>query len=570
MVLVWALLAAALGASALRTGDAANIAGDDAMRLVGAIDLFEGQSWFDTLQHRDNTPLGASMHFSRLIDGPLALLIALFTPLAGAQAPWWAAFVWPLLVLLVVAALVASLAERLSGPSARLPALALLAMTLPVYTEFVPGRVDHHNVQVALTLGIILATIEGRHSLKWSAAAAALAAAGIAVGTEILPSVIGLLAYVALHWALDPKIARGPLVAVAIAFPVALLVLLLGTMPPQSWLNPACDALSPVYLVAGLLYGAACLGAIAVTRRATAPLHRLLALAVLGVAALAILLVLFPDCRRGPYGNFDPELAAILLPQIGEAQPVWVWAAEWRPQLVLLFAPLAGMVAIAVAILFTTGERRARLVVLGGFCVLLFVVSLLQVRGVRLLAIALVPVGGVVVAAAWARFRARQSLGSAALASLAIFAFASVAQWTLAIGALSGVRAGPGDSHAAAWAACNARAAFAPLAALPPSRVMAYVMIGPQLLLETPHSVVSAGYHRNEEGLRDTVRFFGGGEAVARAVAEERQLDYLVFCRNISPSDGLAGVAPFAPTDWSWLTPVSAPEAPIQIYAIAR
>ncbi len=438
VVLVWALLAVALGASALRTGDAANIAGDDAMHLVGAIDLFHGQSWFDTIQHRDNTPFGASMHFSRLVDGPLALLIALFTPLAGAEAPYWAAFVWPLLVLFAVVALVAGIAERLAGPSARIPALALLAMTLPVYTEFLPSSVDHHNVQIALTLGIILATIEGRHSLTWSAAAAALAAAGIAVGTEILPSVIGLLAYVALHWALDPKIARGPLVAVAIAFPIALLVLLLGTMPPQSWFTAACDALSPVYLVAGLLYGAACLGAIAVTRRATSPLHRLLALAVLGVAALAILLILFPDCRRGPYGNFDADLAAILLPQIGEAQPVWVWAAEWRPQLVLLFAPLAGMVAIAVAILRTTGERRARFVVLGGFCLLLFVVSLLQVRGLRLLAIALVPVGAAVVAAAWARFRARQSLGSAALATLAIFTFAGVAQWTLALAAFPG------------------------------------------------------------------------------------------------------------------------------------
>ncbi len=73
---------------------------------------------------------------------------------------------------------------------------------------------------------------------------------------------------------------------------------------------------------------------------------------------------------------------------------------------------------------------------------------------------------------------------------------------------------------------------------------MSYVIFGPQLLLETPHSVVSAGYHRNEEGLRDVVRFFRDGEAAARAVAEARQLDYLVFCRNIPPSDGLAASPP--------------------------
>src|SRR3569623_2655349 len=47
---------------------------DSAMRLVQVRDLLAGQGWFDTVQHRLNTPYGLPMHWSRLVDAPLALL----------------------------------------------------------------------------------------------------------------------------------------------------------------------------------------------------------------------------------------------------------------------------------------------------------------------------------------------------------------------------------------------------------------------------------------------------------------------------------------------------------------
>ena len=120
----------------------------------------------------------------------------------------------------------------------------------------------------------------------------------------------------------------------------------------------------------------------------------------------------------------------------------------------------------------------------------------------------------------------------------------------------------------ASFGACLDRQAYGPLAALPPGSLMSFPLIGPQLLLETPHAVVFAGYHRNEAGLRDVVRFFGGGESQARAVAKERDLDYLVFCRGLPPGGGLAGVPEFQGLSWPWLVQISPREAPLQIYAI--
>ncbi|HMA50771.1 MAG TPA: hypothetical protein VKP60_13520, partial [Magnetospirillaceae bacterium] len=45
---------------------------DDHMRLQQVRDWMAGQSWFDVTQYRMNPPTGMLMHWSRLLDVPLA------------------------------------------------------------------------------------------------------------------------------------------------------------------------------------------------------------------------------------------------------------------------------------------------------------------------------------------------------------------------------------------------------------------------------------------------------------------------------------------------------------------
>lgn len=568
VVLVWAVIAVVFAIASLMDAPAPRVTGDDAMRLVGAIDLFNGQSWYDTTQYRDNTPFSASMHWSRLVDAPLVLLIALATPFAHEAAPYWAAFVWPLLVLVAVMALLAELTERVAGAAARLPALLLLAMSLALYTEFVPGRVDHHNVQIALTLGMILASMEGRRRTGWAIAAGAIAATGLAIGTEVLPGVVASLVCFALYWVIEPRRSRPQVLAFAASFPSALLLHLLIGSPVQTWLTPACDALSATYVVAGVCYSVAMLVATLAASGLRHPALRLGVMALLGLATIALVLWLFPECRNGPYGNVDADLANILFPEIGEAQPLWEWAGQMRQQLALLVAPVLGMVAVLLVPALSPANQRWRWLVLAGFCLALFLVFCLQVRGFRLLSVAVLPGSAWLVARVWQWFRARQTLVSAAAAGVTIMAFTGAAHWSLFSLAFSTLAPKAPVAQELSWNGCLERSAYQPLAALPPGRMMSFLLIGPQLLLETPHAVVSAGYHRNEAGLRDMVRFYGGGETEARAVASERGLNYLVFCRGLPANQGLANVPDFEGLGWSWLVPISPPEATLQIYAI--
>src|SRR6185503_18571311 len=48
---------------------------DDNMRMMQVRGLLHGQGWFDLRNYRMNPPFGANIHWSRLVDLPIAGLI---------------------------------------------------------------------------------------------------------------------------------------------------------------------------------------------------------------------------------------------------------------------------------------------------------------------------------------------------------------------------------------------------------------------------------------------------------------------------------------------------------------
>ena len=81
LLIIWLVSAALLvfaGRSAIagwQMGDP-----DDQLRLVQICDWLAGQSWWDVTQYRMNPPAGGPMHWSRLVDVPIAGLILLLAP----------------------------------------------------------------------------------------------------------------------------------------------------------------------------------------------------------------------------------------------------------------------------------------------------------------------------------------------------------------------------------------------------------------------------------------------------------------------------------------------------------
>lgn len=569
LLIFWAAVAALFAVRAGLLLPSTTLYGDDddVMRLVTATDLLNGQAWQDLTQYRDNAPFGTSMHWSRLVDAPLALLMLAVRPFVGTATPEAVAVIWPLLLMLPLFILVARLVLYLVPQAGQVTAMALPVVTLALLIEFMPGRVDHHNVQVLLSLVLAVALVTRRDELAGGVIAGIAAGTSLAIGLETLPVIVAATACLALLWLAEPQRYRAPLAGFSATFAAVAIGHFILATAPSRYADLACDGLSMVHLLA---IGAAT-GALLIAASLTAWLpmlyHRLGALAAGGVA-FAVLLALFPQCLLNPYAAVDPRLIEIYFGTIREAEPLWTRLLR-DPATGIAFA-LPVLLAVPVTIWRAwreKGERRVDWLMVLALLVAGAAVMLVQMRGARIAAAMALPAAAYLIAAARDAYRSRPRPGGVAWLLGAWLLFASVGQFALiaAVDAfLPGPQRGIADTEPTTLPATSPAllpAAYARLAALPKGNVVAHPAVDTQVLLYTPHAVVSAGFHRNAAGYLDTQQVMSTGTPdQAAAVAAARSIDYVVI-----PS-GAAAAGRFR--DWPWLELLSEPDEPLQIYKV--
>jgi hypothetical protein len=562
---VWAVAALVLLVRAHGLAASTPLLGDtdDAMRLVQAMDLAAGQPWQDLTQHRDNAPFGASMHWSRLVDAPLAVLMVAATPLFGAAAPDVAAMAWPLLLLLGLLVLSAALARKLVPDADMATGLMLPLLNLVLIVEFLPGRVDHHGVQILLSGAMLLLLVGWRRRWWGGALAGLLVATSLAVGLEtVLVAGVACLG-MGLCWLGDPERQRSGAIGFGLGLALGLAGHLWLATPSPALLQVACDMLSVVHVAAGAIGGLGLAASAAVASRRGWPV-RLGLLGATGAAALAAVLLVAPRCLGGPYVDVPPDAFTLMFPGIAEAQSL-------AQRLEFNLASGIGMAATTLAAVPLTlwiawrkqSDARVDWLLVAAFLTVLAVLMLLQIRAARLAALFALPAGAWLITAARQRYLGRQSLGRALGLVAAWLSFATLAQYVVAsaIGAaLPRPETGVARSYGVDPVSCLMPEAYAELAALPVGRVVAPIGISAHLLRYTSHAVLSAGFHRNVQSVRDEVAVFEGEETAARQVVVARKLTYAVTCPGTSQYQGWS-----APRDWDWLVEISQPGARLRI-----
>jgi hypothetical protein len=553
---------------------------DDAMRLTEVRDFLNGQGWYDLIQHRLDTPYGASMHWSRLIDTPIAGLILLFRPFLGTWAETAAAYAYPLIMLLGLFWLSAKLSLRLAGPEGVLPGLALPAFSLVTLADFPPGRFDHHSAQILLLLIMALATIDALERPRRAIWAGIAGAVAIAIGIESLPGVISAILAYGLIWVLDGRHATA-LRWFGLSFAAATLACLAIALPPERWLVPACDAISSVYAVAALGTGIAFL-ALSIINPSTLR-SRLVAGIIGGAALVAVVVLLYPQCLRGPYAALDPWLVKNWLDRIEEAQPVSI--AIFNNPVYVTAVSVPPLLALAVTIWhLVRGKPQARPKWLAYACFLLVavVVALIQVRAARFATTLAVPAGATLIVAARALYLRRPKLQNILGLVGGWIGFAGLGLALLTGLALTVTAPSEPETTTSATAKvpteadCRQPAAFTALAALPPVRIMAPIDLGSHLLLFTPHSVAAAPYHRDQDGVRDTFRFFNDPIAEAHDILVTRGISLVVICPPMTELRGLPDAAAdsfvrLLPEDKlpAWLTETTLPGSVLRTFSVA-
>ncbi|OHC94369.1 MAG: hypothetical protein A3H25_00080 [Sphingomonadales bacterium RIFCSPLOWO2_12_FULL_63_15] len=499
---------------------------DDAMRLVQIRDWIGGQAFWDVSQHRVNPPLGGPMHWSRIVDMPVAALILLFTPLLGAtQAEILACVIVPLLLLGGLTAALFIAARRIAGPIVALLSVVLLLTTPSILVQFTPLRIDHHGWQILLAAIALCGATDDRPARGGTVAALALAL-WLQISSESLPYVALFGAAFALrHWIARDQAPR--FIAFALTLGGAALFLLALLRGPNAAMASHCDALSYVYVWSLVAMAIATLAAARAIGTATAP-NRFAIAAIGGGAALATFALTGGPCLSGdPFAALGPLAYKLWYLQVVEGRPIWEQSLSMRD--IILLPSMLGLGAALLAARTAQGEARLRW--------LLLALLLLGATGVAMLVMRALSVAHVLAlpGIAWLLIALFRRIQSARTALVRVSGSVALALLTpVGLSALWTALASPPEPAAQKGGDCRSASMLAPLRALPPATLFAPLDLGPDILARTGHSVIGTAHHRNAVGITTVIQGFVDRPDQARATIAQTRATYLVTCNGLN------------------------------------
>jgi hypothetical protein len=533
----------AIALPAINGGVFNNMSTDDAMRLVQVRDLIGGQGWFDLFQHRLDPP-GASMHWSRVVDVPLAALILLLGPLIGTHgAETVTLFLWPLLLFAAALVLVAAIARQMSSgvTNSRITAVVLAVLSAPALIHFRPGAIDHHNAQIGLLLALVLLTSQIEQSAVKAALGGLVASLSLAIGIEMLPAIAAIsLAVFGLFIWRGASVSR-QIGAFGTALAASSLLLASALLPLPSLALPVCDAFGgPVLLlVAG--GGISLMIMVGIDRQHSTLRLRLATGAASAIALVSAFLSLFAGCIASPYAQLDPLVTSFWVDKVTESMSL-ATMLQLAPQKVLGFYgfPLVTMGFASAALIKSNPPGRFRWILGIMTLAALAGLSVWEMRGAAAASMVAAPIFAASLAILWPTLSAGRNLVLLALA----VSPASFATLGLSAKPLIDLIFKPQMTIAEPDAStCQSVSDVASMTQLPKGRVMAPIDLGPAILVDTDHAVFAAPYHRNNDGNVAMLKLMLATVPTARQILSDRRVDYVVTC-SAAPEQDFVKLAP--------------------------
>lgn len=576
---VWSVVSAVLvfkGYEEILTG--AIRGNDDAMRLVQVRDFLAGQSWFDLTQYRLNPPDGVWMHWSRLIDAPLGGMILAFKSIADQRlAEQLTLIIWPLLLLLCAIAAAGRAAFVLSGRAAAIAAIIIMPTTLVTLTQFMSGRLDHHNIQIVLTVLLLGLVMELPVRLGSAFGAGLVMALMMAIGLETLPYLLIVPAAIACVWiATGPAIARS-MIVFGLALAISSVGMFVSVVPSDLYTEIACDAFSlPFVSLFGV--GGLALAVLGVLTRGPVAsnvwMRGCLAIAA-GGAVTAVIAINFPACLSGPYGDLNPRLIELWLSEVREARNIWQLVLD-TPDRVLAFYgfPVVAFLVGIWALKNARAEDRYKWIVLNAFVLTGLVVACWQIRGLTFANMLAVPAAAWLIGDVWRRSRNERDRARRFLHVLAAALVMNSGFYMVLADAMSFMK--PEQELRGGREACIAPNTLKQLSVLPAGTIVSFIDLGSHILAQSSHRVMAAPYHRNQRGNLLVFNVMMSDPSNARELANAGAADYLVYCEGMGDYERLAAAAPDgllaqlqAGQTFEWLEPVSVDESgPLRIFRI--
>lgn len=525
---------------------------DDWTRLLQVRALLDGQSWWDVTQYRMNPPDGFSMHWSRLVDLPLALAIALL----GER---WGIAVVPLFWLLPALFALRSIMLRLNFSRAAHGIGLVIFPLFPLLPGiFAPTAIDHHTPQAVLGLSCAALMLSERR--RGAIGAGLLAAAWVAISVEALPLIAVIAALYGLRYLGEERLL---LPWFLLSLTVFSIFLSLATRPYSELLGPWCDVLLPGHMAAfGLATLMAGIGPFLPYQERVG--GRLAALLLIPLASLPVAFVMLGPCATNPMAELDPVLLRWWHDYINEGLPFWKQPVSVAVMLIWTLVPIgAGYWLAARGGAFAEGAG-VRWLMLFLLALSAWAYSLYLMRAGVLAQMLAVPFAAVLLALLVPQARSIGAMVPRIAATLGCFVLATPMFLTAAMKPLDPLLPSPTMVRGAAAPVASEGCDLEALGRLPAGLVFITMDDAPQLLGVTGHTVIAASYHRNQRPMIDVINAFTSAPDDARAIIAAYEPDYVAACLSASDfalyrtadPDNLANVLA-SDTQPAWLMPVA-------------
>jgi hypothetical protein len=544
---------------------------DDNMRMAQVHALLNGQGWYDLRQYKLNPPVGFDIHWSRLVDLPIAAIELVVRPLAGTVvAEKTAAAIAPMLPLWVTMVAMGLAVRRLIARDSFAVAAGLILCCSSAMLMFSPLRVDHHGWQLAM-LVLTIAGLADRNTLRGGLTMGLSSAASLTIGLELMPFLIIAGAASVLRWVWDTdEAARLRGYALALGGGCAL-----GYAGFTSYASSVarCDVLSPVWLFAMVTAGVLAFG---LSYLNTANTRIRLGTAAIGGAFLVAAFALaWPQCLGRPE-QISPELASKWFNNIREAKPLYT--QPWT-----IFAMVVALPVVGVIGSFWAAWHARALGRFGAWApvALVSLVSLLlvlwQTRQGPAAQLMAVPGATALVWHLVPKFR---NSGSMLMRTVGVAAMILVVSGIAVPMAVDRFPAAPVTARSKAIGQANARCttlpALAPIARLPATTIFTFVDLGPRLINVTPQKAIAGPYHRNGDAILDVHHAFDGAPEAAHAIMLKHGATLLLTCPNMSESTIYRSRSPKGfysrlakDEKFAWLEPMPLPAgSPLMLWRI--
>ena len=526
---IWLLLSAALIISSwanIRAGVGWDP--DDQLRLVQLRDFLNGQSWFDNNQYRLNPPDGAPMHWSRLVELPLAAVVICLKPLFGqAVAEIVAATIVPLLLYGGIILLLAWTALHVGRQKAGIAAAIIAAMSVPLVSQLRPMRIDHHGWQIFMAV-TALASLFHANARNAGIVLGMVLAVWLHISLEGAPMSAAFFLFLGWQWLVRSQDTRRLFWTIA-AFAMASLALFLGTQAQGLGAPIYCDTVSPPHIWAILSATAIMLPCLI-----GAPQRQLLrALAMLSAAGAAILVIALraPECMEGAFGTLDPLVHDYWFVYVKEGMPIWYQSGSTAAA--LLAGPIVGLFSSLYLARIATGHDRDKMITLSFFCCYALTLSLLVFRTVSVASAYAVAPAAALIAHLFVQYQKegaapRRILGVAAMLFLVVpgaLVNSFIHLWPTERALHVTQRTKDPDI-------CESAQSVDALVVLPAGQFIAPFDMAPMILARTGHSVLASSHHRNERAMHDHIMVFRSPPAISHQLLIKRGIDYVAVCSD--------------------------------------